>query len=242
MALALVLHCGTFRSFLKQHKEQEMDLWQLFQNAWTSPAVTATSKNMAAAYQHVQRCYAEPHRRHHVWYHVEKGMELIQEFRDALTHPDLVVLAYFYHDQVYDVHRQDNEEQSAGKCGVILREAGARLHAIYRIHALIMDTAHTHGRSYDHLESQLIVSVDLATLGFAPSLFQRYSENIYAEYVEHGGVAPREFLKGQNEFFKSMLARPLIYPFAPLRQRYEAQARENLTRAIREYEAKTAVS
>jgi predicted metal-dependent HD superfamily phosphohydrolase len=197
---------------------------------------------VAPTYLALQRSYAEPHRRHHVWYHIEKGIELIYEFRDAVAHLEWLTLAYFNHDRVYDTRRQDNELVSANRTSDDLRQANALPEAILGIHSLIMDTAHSLGRTLTTVDSQLIVSADLVTLGFAPELFDRYSRNIFVEFVEYGGVDSREFLKEQNEFFKSMLVKPVIYPFAPLHQRYDAQARENLTRAIRAYEAKTAAN
>lgn len=212
-----------------------MDLWQLFSTAWTSPDIRAREDGKAQAYQDLQRSYAEPHRRHHVWYHVEKGLELIEEFRSFLARPDWVVLAYFYHDKVFDVRRQDNEEASARQCSATLRKAHAKLEAILYIHGLIMDTAHAYGRTPMSVESKLIVSVDLATLGFSPDLFQRYSANIFKEFVENGGMRPEIFFKGQAAFFQSMLNREVIYPFPPLRERYEVQARLNLRRALAQH-------
>ncbi len=209
-----------------------MDLWQLFCLTWASPSVGADRAFIPIAYQDLQRSYAEPHRRHHVWYHIEKGMELIEEFRDALAHPDWIVLAYFYHDKVFDVRRNDNELASADESSALLRVAGAQPEAIRGVHSSIMDTAHQLRRDVSSIESQLIVSVDLATLGFSPDLFQRYSRNIFKEFVEYGGMQPIAFYKGQEAFFQGMLDRDVIYPFPPLRERFEAQARENLQRAL----------
>lgn len=215
-----------------------MDLWKLYNAVWTSPAVRANPAMIAPTYLALQRSYAEPHRRHHVWYHVEKGLELIYEFRDAVTHLEWLTLAFFNHDRVYEPRRKDNELVSADRTSDDLRQAGALPEAIAGVHSFVMDTAHSLGRVLTTVDAELIVSVDLVTLGFAPELFDRYSRNIFIEFVEYGGVDPREFLKGQNEFFKSTLTKPIIYPFAPLHKRYDTQTRENLTRAIQAYEAK----
>lgn len=219
-----------------------MDLWKLYNLVWVSPAVRANPAMIAPTYLGLQRSYAEVHRRHHVWYHIEQGMELMYEFRDAVTHLEWLTLAFFNHDRKYDPRRQDNELVSADGTSDDLWKAEALPEAITGTHSFIMDTAHSLGRVLTTVDSQLIVSVDLVTLGFAPVLFDRYSHNIFIEFVEYAGIDSREFLKGQNEFFKHMLAKPVIYPFAPLHQRYDAQTRENLSRAIKAYEAKTAVN
>ena len=57
--------------------------------------------------------YAEPHRRYHTLAHLEAVLDLVDEFAGEADDPDLVRLAAWFHDAVYDPQRDDNEERSA---------------------------------------------------------------------------------------------------------------------------------
>ena len=57
--------------------------------------------------------YAEPHRRYHDVRHLREVLGHIDELAPAAQDADLVRLAAWFHDAVYDPIRADNEDVSA---------------------------------------------------------------------------------------------------------------------------------
>src|SRR5882724_783363 len=59
------------------------------------------------------RAYAAPERHYHNLTHIEAMLSLMRRFEDALSDPQSVEAAIWFHDAVYDTRRHDNEEKSA---------------------------------------------------------------------------------------------------------------------------------
>ncbi len=64
---------------------------------------------ISSLWQEIQLVYSKPTRHYHTLKHLEEIYKELQSFN--LT--PLLEFAIFYHDIVYDVKRDDNEEQSA---------------------------------------------------------------------------------------------------------------------------------
>ena len=60
--------------------------------------------------------YRAPDRHYHGLSHIEALLALAQEYRTALSDPDAVEAAIWFHDAIYDSRRSDNETRSAAAC------------------------------------------------------------------------------------------------------------------------------
>jgi predicted metal-dependent HD superfamily phosphohydrolase len=172
--------------------------------------------------------YSEPHRKYHTVRHLDECFARLDEARASAGHPYEIELALWFHDAVYDVRGQDNEEQSASWARAAAGRAGLSEAVGERLSQLILATKHD--AEPPSPDAALLVDVDLAILGTAPERFDEYERQIRDEYSWVPGFV---FRRKRREILQGFLARPRLYSTSHFRDRYEAPARANLTRSIR---------
>lgn len=172
--------------------------------------------------------YSEPHRRYHTLDHVVEMLDCLAESRHLAANPDIVALAVWYHDVIYapDAPAGGNERASADRLSADYAGGGAAA-----ARAIVLHSAH-HGPSADP-DTRLFCDLDLYRLGVSHDEFRAHSRAVRFEY---GHVDDAAWGRGRGDFFRGMLARRPIYQTAHWRGRLEAQARDNLARAIAELE------
>lgn len=189
------------------------------------PAATAVA--LAARYE-------EPHRYYHTLVHIEDCLLKLDAARGLLDadEADAVELALAWHDAVYDPPAADNEEKSAA----LFRAAAARHRLEPRLVAtverLIMQTK-TH-LARNRPDEQVMIDIDLSILGAPPDVFAAYDRSIRREYAHVPEPAWRE---RRAAVLRSFLLRETLFATRFFRERYEAQARQNLVTAITALEA-----
>jgi predicted metal-dependent HD superfamily phosphohydrolase len=171
--------------------------------------------------------YAEPHRAYHDVNHVDDCLTKFDAARDLAERPDEVEAAIWFHDAVYDPKAKDNEERSAERAAEALSAAGVDSEVLRRVVSLILATKHD--REPFGPDEALLIDVDLSILGRAPEVFAAYDAAIRQEYA---WVPDGQYRAGRRAVLQRLLDRPAIYVTAYFRDRYEEQARRNLTAAI----------
>ncbi|MFC7649136.1 HD domain-containing protein [Streptosporangium lutulentum] len=81
--------------------------------------------------------YGEPHRRYHTTAHLEAVLAHVDTLAEHAENPDLVRLAAWFHDAVYDPRRGDNEERSATLAERVLPELGLPAEAVATVARLV---------------------------------------------------------------------------------------------------------
>lgn len=165
------------------------------------------------------------------YYHSERHIvDCLQEFQlcyEMAEHPAEVEVALWFHDAVYDTHRNDNEEQSASLATSFLLQNNVERGAVQRISALILATK-THS-NLDTTDQRLIVDVDLSILGSSSERFDEYDRGIRAEY---SWVPEEDYRKGRRAVLEGFLERDAIFYTSRFKDLYEQRARENLVRTL----------
>lgn len=161
--------------------------------------------------------HGEPHRHYHTLGHVRDVLQLV-------SGPAAVAAAWF-HDIVFDPTRTDSEDASARVAASALREVGFSVAAIDVVAQMIRATT-THEPNGLPQQALLFLDADLATLG---SSRERYIEYLDALRREHAFLPDDEFAVQRGETIDCYLTRPRIYFTEVMRDRYELQARENLS-------------
>lgn len=180
-----------------------------------------------ALYEELLAAYSEPHRRYHTAQHLDECFALFDEVRSLAERPAEVAAALWFHDAIYKPRRQDSEKRSAEWARSAALGAGAGTAAAGRVHALVMATRHDavpHGA-----DEQVLVDVDLSILGAAPARFDEYERQVRDEYA---WVPDFVFRRKRKAILRAFLERAAIFATMPMRERLEAQARENLARSI----------
>ncbi len=177
--------------------------------------------------------YAEPHRAYHAQAHVDALLAGLRALGGAVSGPDAVELAIWYHDAVYDPAAADNEARSAD----LLRGEMAGLadpDLLRRAELMVRFTA-------DHVlppglppalaeDAALFLDLDMAVLGSDAAAFDAYERGIAAEYLPVRG--PERFRAGRADFLRATLARPRLFHTERFHRLHDAAARENLRRAL----------
>jgi predicted metal-dependent HD superfamily phosphohydrolase len=165
----------------------------------------------------------EPHRHYHNLTHVRHCLSVYDR---GPRRDDVVELALWLHDAIYDPQAHDNEERSADWCSALARDADIAAALSERAHACIMATRHRQIPS--QADECLTVSIDLAILGETSARFRRYDRDIRREYA---WVPIDTYRRERARVLRAFLARPTIFPLPWFEQRHGARARANLRQA-----------
>lgn len=180
-----------------------------------------------ALFNQLIAAYSERHRHYHTLQHLRECLQSFEAARTLAQRPAEVELALWFHDAVYDVHRDDNEERSAEWAAMAVRNAGLQDAVAQRVHALVMATKHKALPA--GIDAQVLVDVDLAILGAAEARFDESDMQIRREYAH---VPEATFREGRCRVLRSFLERPRLYATEAFHQALEERARRNLARAI----------
>jgi predicted metal-dependent HD superfamily phosphohydrolase len=180
--------------------------------------------------------YSEPHRKYHTMQHLDECFDKLQEIRAAAVHPNEIELALWFHDAIYDVKRQDNEERSADWARSTALATGLSISIAERVRALVMATRHD--AMPNHVDEQILVDVDLSILGAKPDRFDEYERQVREEYH---WIPDLLFEAKRRRVLTQFLERSKIFSTEQFLISYEAQARTNLQRSIKKLMAKQAL-
>lgn len=168
--------------------------------------------------------YGEPHRRYHTRRHLTAVLDLVDELAGHASAADLVRLAAWFHDAVYDPERADNEERSARLAARMLTDTDLREPDIEEVVRLVELTT-THAPTEDDRNGQVLCDADLAILGADPDQYAAYAAAVREEYA----FVPDEFFHaGRAQVLNGLLALPRLFHTAPARERFEERARNNI--------------
>jgi predicted metal-dependent HD superfamily phosphohydrolase len=202
-----------------------MDLQRRWRNLWLRIGAHSAPEPI---FDEIVRRYHEPQRAYHTLDHIRDCLRQLDQARHLAARADEIELALWCHDVIYDPRAADNEQQSAAWAERIMRDGEIAAAARVRVQDLILTTQHC--TIPDQPDATLLVDIDLASLGYSPAEFDRYDAAIRREYA---WVPKADYCAGRAKVLEVFLARPAIYQTAWFHDRYEAQARQNLARAIR---------
>jgi predicted metal-dependent HD superfamily phosphohydrolase len=172
--------------------------------------------------------WAEPHRSYHTLDHLAVTLDVADAWSAYADDIDLVRLALFYHDAIYDPRASDNEARSADLSTADLARCSVPRPARDEVHRLVRLTA---GHTVDPSDrnGSLMADADLAVLAWDWPSYRAYATAIRAEYAH---VPDDLFRAGRTHVLQGLLALPTLYRIEPLRTQWEAKARANLKREL----------
>jgi predicted metal-dependent HD superfamily phosphohydrolase len=175
--------------------------------------------------------YGEPSRHYHDLTHLVEVLTHIDTLADVGTPAaDLraVRLAAWFHDAIYDIRADDNEEQSARLAQTSLTEGGVATSVVAEVARLVRLTA-AHDPSDDDDAGHVLCDADLAILASGPDRYEAYRKAVRTEYC---WVPDDAFRSGRAAILRQLLALPRLFGTAYGRDHWEATARANVAREL----------
>ncbi len=184
--------------------------------------------------------YGQPHRAYHTSQHIDACLEIFDQSPLGQSLPGLeaavVELALWFHDSYYDPgnvgSEPDNEAISADYASTLLHQAELA-HPEQVIPAVcdcILATRHTAPPTTT--VAAITMDVDLAILGTDRDRYQRYVQQIRAEYP---WLTDADFCTGRRNFLVNQLERSCLFYTDWFRQQFEVRARRHLQQELATY-------
>lgn len=170
--------------------------------------------------------YTRPGRYYHTPKHIKHCLEELEEIKNIGLPIDTIIIemAIWFHDFHYEIDENDNEGKSARHFQGIMQELIDQ-RILDEIVKCIMATKHD-GKTYG-LNSECMIDIDLAALGYEAGRFNKYWKIIRKEYPL---VSDDDFNKGRLKILNKFAEREHIYYTPYFQNKYEKQARENIKR------------
>jgi predicted metal-dependent HD superfamily phosphohydrolase len=161
-------------------------------------------------------------RRYHNVEHLVDCLRELDGTNAKLPTADVVEVALWYHDVVYEPRSKDCEERSARALLDDAATLAVPLETASTAAALVRETAHTAQASHHSAGADLVVDIDLSILGRDVLRFMDYEYSIEEEYSPINTIRLRI---GRGRFLAALLDRPQLFRTQHFRSRYERQAR-----------------
>ncbi|WFE51532.1 metal-dependent phosphohydrolase [Micromonospora sp. WMMD1155] len=174
--------------------------------------------------------WREPHRHYHTVAHLTAVLDVVDEYADLADRVDLVRLAAWFHDAVYDPRAAGyaNERDSAALADEVLAGLGVPASAVAEVRRLVLLTA-GHTVAPGDGDGALLCDADLAVLAAPPATYERYASAIRREYAH---VPDPAFRAGRAAVLTSLLALPALFRLPSPAAHWEEPARDNVRREL----------
>lgn len=193
-----------------------------WQALWTRLGGTPPTGSFAE----LNAAYSGADRHYHNASHIEACLGHLDRWRHLAADANLVELALWTHDLVYDTRRQDNEATSAEQACRWLQAAGLSTKSA-ALHNMILATQHQEAPS--NPDAALVVDIDLSILAVNAALYADYEIAVRSEY---DWVPEPLFRAGRAKLLRQLLAAPALYHHTALANLWEAPARHNMSAAL----------
>ncbi|MDU0369477.1 hypothetical protein ACFPAF_03655 [Hymenobacter endophyticus] len=186
-----------------------------------------------ATYQQLATAYGASDRHYHALPHIRALLDAVDRYPTLVHDREVVELAIWFHDAVYNARRSDNETRSAALAREFLQHTTLSLARQQRVAFLIERTQdHTQPQPADP-DLHFFLDADLQILGAPEADYWQYARQVRQEYR----LIP-DFLyrRGRRQVLEKLLHTPLLYHTTAFRDRLDAPARRNLQAELKAWE------
>jgi predicted metal-dependent HD superfamily phosphohydrolase len=200
------------------------------QDRWTNDVagLPGVGEAKAAAFANIVAAHGQPLRRYHGLGHLQALFALLDQHAQSVAERLPLHFAVWWHDAVYDPQASDNEGRSAALAKAELKALGAADDLITQVVQLILATSH-HWDSPAMGDGDYFLDADIAILGASPSAYDRYADDVRAEYAFAPDAA---FRAGRARFLSNAMARPRLFRTPAFEAAYTDAARDNMRREL----------
>lgn len=198
--------------------------WNCFASGFSTKPETV--RTMFAA---IESSYGSANRYYHTMGHVQQCLAQLDEAAQEVSNRQALEMALWLHDIIYMPESSCNEELSSAIGFCYGLELSGSFPFALEVRQLIQATAHGTDDRNSAGDKAVIQDIDLSILGADSFSFACYETAIRKEYA---CVPDAVYRKGRIKVLQGFLMRPQIYHTQFFQRRYEAQARENMSRLI----------
>jgi predicted metal-dependent HD superfamily phosphohydrolase len=213
-----------------------MNLAELRTDFVATTAALGATRNQVLVFEKLAALYKQPHRAYHTLEHISHGLELLDTHARLLLQPNVVRLAFWFHDAVYSQNPLTNNElASAQLAEAACEEMGIKSGIASRVRTLVLATK-THELPHgigpgDDQDLEAMLDIDLSILAADPLTFARFERDIRTEFAWVPEVA---FLPARAKVLRKFLERSAvpksgIFKRSELAALWEADAVRNLS-------------
>ena len=192
---------------------------------------TTDEQLMTDSWRQIEQHYTAEHRAYHNLTHINNMLQEATKFEGEISDKEVVLLAIWLHDIIYDPLSKNNEKDSAELAKNILSQTNLSLERIQKCYDLILLTIKHQLAVTAPLDDKLLIDFDLEILSRNWLQYKTYSEQIRQEYWMYPTPL---FKSGRKEAMGKFLERPNIYQTPFYREEKEAKARANIKREMEE--------
>ncbi|CAA7197198.1 HD domain-containing protein [Chryseobacterium potabilaquae] len=179
------------------------------------------------SWKELEKNYTNRKRHYHNLNHLESIINELENPGIEIKDWDSVLFSVFYHDIVYQSTAKDNEEKSAEKAKIVLQKINLPSEQIDNVSNQIFATK-SHEKSNDS-DTNYLLDADLSILGKSWDEYEKYTKQIRKEYSIYPNFL---YNPGRKKVLEHFLTFDEIYKTEFFKERYEKQARENITKEI----------
>jgi pantetheine-phosphate adenylyltransferase len=179
------------------------------------------------------RCYREEGRFYHNLKHIGNCLIEFRAIEATLKNSKAVLIALLFHDIVYDPEARQPLANETASWALAKQLCALNEHDDATIMNLMLHTSHGYigDKSAD---TDTVCDIDMAILGYSESEFDAYEANIRREYAF---ASDTEYTAGRLHFLRTLLAKDTIFKTDYFKNKYEAAARDNISRLISQLSA-----
>ncbi len=185
------------------------------------------SEYINSLWNEIAKNHSKKSRYYHNLSHLENLYQNLLLVKKEILEWDVILFALFYHDYIYNVLKQDNEERSADKAVKILSSLSIDLDKIELCQDIILATK-GHQIS-ENSDINYFTDADLSILGSRWTDYETYYKNVRREYRYYPDFL---YNKGRIKVLKHFIIMPRIFKTDHFYALYENQAKNNLNKEV----------
>ena len=202
----------------------------MFETRFKAELVAINIENLLISklWSEIESSYSQPDRHYHNLRHLDSLISELLTIRTTIADWQTIVFSIAYHDIVYNILKQNNEEKSADF-------AVKRLQLLQMPRSKIIACKHqilatkNHDISFDN-DTNYFIDADLAILGADSETYEIYTQKIRKEYKFYPDFI---YNPGRKKVLSHFIQMGQIYKTQYFSSKYEQQARKNIEEEFR---------
>jgi predicted metal-dependent HD superfamily phosphohydrolase len=188
---------------------------------------TKDEQLIASLWREIVAYYGAPQRNYHTLDHLENLLVQLNAIKEEIKNWNAILFTLYYHDIIYDVSKQNNEDESAHLAAKRMKEIAVSEDIVSICIEQIVATK-LHLTSTDQ-DTNYFTDADLSILGQPWETYRDYYKNIRLEFQIYPDL---HYNSGRKKALNHFLSMGRIFKTDYFYNRFEAQARINLKKEI----------